>query len=498
MTISIVGFTSDDKVPGVYGQTSYGSGRISVGEFPVKLLITGNKTSAGSMTADSDISQIISADDADAKLGAGSEAAIQAYAALAIDGVTLYAAPVAEATGGAAGAITILIGGTWSTTGQIDFKLHGRQYSVGIAATDLVADVGGKIRDIFNSNARSPVTATFDTQTTTLTTKSKGIRANQYNLYCDKSRVPTGLTVTITGGTASHTGARSLTPFASGAGTDSVTNVVALLQADVYDFIASAQNDSTNAAAWKTHVESECSATIGHLEHVMFALNGTSAGAISLAGTTLNSQRGALVWLQNGESHPAAMVATAAAIRATLSPQNPNTNYDKMVLSGIAPQSFPSDVPSHGTMKTLLNSGVTPLKTDGSNVRIVGGIGTHCLNGTSPDYRTFTWGDSDTPDRTRKELSALWVGVAQSNPWNGADPPPGTLANEGVITPNQWNAIVLEELKREEKLNWIQDVDTNLPHSEFDTSRKCIMTGAPVVVRSQTWQLGVLVMQTAA
>ena len=501
MTISIVGFTSDDKTPGVYGQTSYGAGRVSVGQFPVKCLVTGNKTTAGSMTPDADIAQVISADDADAKLGAGSEAAIQCYGALAVDGVTLYAAPVLEAAGGTAGTITITIGGTWTATGQLDFKLHGRQYSIGIAATDVVLDVSNKVRDIFNSNARSPVAATQGAgpgYVDTLTTKSAGARALDYLLYCDKSRIPAGMTVAIAGGTARHTGARSLTPFTAGAGADSVANVIALLQADVYDFIAAAQNDSSNVALWKAHVESECGATIGHLEHFMVTTVGASAAATTLAQTTMNSQRGSVLWLQNSETHPVAVTATAAALVSTLSPQNPNTNYNGMALPGVAAQSFPADVPSHGTIKTMLNTGVTPLKTDGTNIRIVGGICSHSLNGTSPDYRTYTWGDAHTPDRTRKEVAALWSGVSQDNPWNGADPPAGTLANEGVITPVQWNAIVIEELKREEKLNWIQDVDTNLPHSEYDTSRKCIMTAIPVIVRAQTWQLGVLVMQTAA
>jgi phage tail sheath gpL-like len=500
-SISIVGFTSDDKVPGVYGQTSYGAGRVSVGAFPVKCLVTGNKTSTGSMTADADISQIISADDADAKLGAGSECAIQCYGALAVDGVTLYAAPVLEAAGGVAAVITIQISGTWTATGQLDFSLHGRQYSIGIAAQDVILDVATKTRDIFNSNARSPVVATMGAGATyivTLTVRSAGERGKDYLLFCDKSRVPAGMTVSITGGTAIHSGARSLTPFGTGAGTDSIAPVVALLAADVYDFVAPAQNGSVAAAAWKSHVESECSATIGHLEHFLVATSGTSAAAASLAGTTMNSQRGSVVWLQYSETHPAAVAATCMALISTLSPQNPNTNYDEMKLPGVAPQSFPSDVPSHSTKKTMLNSGVTPLKTDGSDVRIVGGIQSHCLNGTSPDYRTFTWGDAHTPDRTRKEIAACWQSVKQDNPWNDETPPAGTLANEGKITPDQWNPIVIEELKREEKLNWITRVDANLPYSLYDGTRKCIMTACPVIVTPQTWQLGVLVMQTAA
>ena len=89
MSIVIVGLTGDDKVPGRYGQTLYAQGKKSVGAQPMKCLITGNITAAGSMTEDVDTEQIFDVADADAKLGPGSEAALQAYAALKVPGVSV-------------------------------------------------------------------------------------------------------------------------------------------------------------------------------------------------------------------------------------------------------------------------------------------------------------------------------------------------------------------------------------------------------------------------
>ena len=201
MSITIVGFTADDRVPGVARETIYGGGRVSIGSIPARLLITGNKLSTGTATANQDITQILSEDDADLYYGAGSEISIQAYHALKIPGVNLYGAPVSEAVGGVAGTCRVLISGTWSTTGQLTFWLHDRAYSVGVNNDDTAATVATLIQQSFGSNARGPVTpsvtSTSSTGQVTLTTKSLGARGNDYVLAVDDSYKPSGMDVTL-------------------------------------------------------------------------------------------------------------------------------------------------------------------------------------------------------------------------------------------------------------------------------------------------------------
>src|SRR6478735_9636544 len=106
-SVVIAGLTASYKLPGAFRETKYGQGKVSVGGSQIILTVTGNKLAAGTAVADQDIVPIFDEDGADAALGVGSEAAVQCYAALAIQGIVLEAAPVAEAAGAAAATLTV-------------------------------------------------------------------------------------------------------------------------------------------------------------------------------------------------------------------------------------------------------------------------------------------------------------------------------------------------------------------------------------------------------
>lgn len=492
--IVILGWTADDKVPGFYGETKFGQGRVSVGAFPVKCLITGTKTSDGSMTADQDIEPLISLDDAVSKLGARSTATQQARAALSIEGVNLWAAPPA-ATGTSA-TISISIGGSWSTAGTVKWYLDGQLVSVDVAATgETAADVETNTALAFNGWANGPVTGATATDCT-LTVASTGTQGNKYLLAWELDEAPAGLTVTVTGGTALHS---QLVPFTGGAGTESVANIITLLKSDVFDYIASAQTDATNLGLFEAHMASEAGPTIGHLEHMVAASNGTLAAAQSLSQTTLNDARSTMMWMENCETHPAEIAAGVASLRSVIEPQNPNYNYDDFALGFVAPQRYRADIAGHATLKAALNTGLSPIKTENGVAKITRGIVTRCLDGSSPNYNTLDWGDAIVPDRIRKELAASWAAFKADNPYIGRDVEGAEKAQgEGVGTPNLWNNEINTVLKLAEAQNWVQDVDINPPQTVLDTNRKALVSAVPVVVRWQQHSIGVSVRQQAA
>lgn len=496
-SIMILGWTSDDKVPGVYAETKFGQGRLSVGSFPVKVVVTGTKLSTGSATVDQDIVPVYSSDDAVTKLGAGSTATRQCLAALQIPGVNLYAAPPAIASGTPASAtVTLTIGGSWTAGGTIKLWLGGEYVEVNVGQTDVVADAATTARLQVNALPNGLALATGATGAVILTATNVGTQGNAITVYWDLSEAPTGLTVTPSGGTMVHD---RLYKLAGGTGTESLANVIALLKTDIFDYIAIAQNDATNLGLVKAHMSSEAGPTISHLEHAVAAVNGTLANATGIA-TTLNDYRTCLLWYENSETHPSELAATVGAIRNVVEPSSPNENYDDYPVPGAVPQRYPADKPLHATLKAALNSGVTPLVEKNGVVTIVRGIVTHCLNGASPDYRCYDWGDAVVPDRVSKELSAEWVGVFKpANPYVGAD----AVGSEkdpvpGVGTPNKWNSAVYGILKGLEKNNWLQDVDTNLPVTEYDPARPALVCAVPVVVRKQQHSIGISVRQQAA
>lgn len=204
----IVGFASNNRVPGVYGETVYGAGSISAASIPLVLLLVGTMgTSVGSATPNQDVVQILSADDADTAFGAGFELARMCYAALKVPGVSIKAAPVAEANGAVAATQVITIGGTWNTTGNLSYRVDGETIQCVVGSTDSIANVCTNLAAAFNSDPRRAYTAVATATQVTLTRKSKGSRGspstsnNGCITFNDNSLKPSGLTSVISGAT---------------------------------------------------------------------------------------------------------------------------------------------------------------------------------------------------------------------------------------------------------------------------------------------------------
>ncbi len=492
-SIVVAGLTPDWKVPIAAREVNFGRGRRSIGTEPVRVLVTGNKLTGGSATVETPV-QIFSEEDADTQFGAGSEIAIQCYHALAIGGVTLWGCPVAEAGGATAATLTATVGGSWTTTGTIRWALGGKVFSATVTPAMSTANVATAIANNTNAESRLFCTASPASAVATFTTRSKGARMNKWIARVDLTDAPAGLTLVLAGGTALTGG---ITPFTSGAGADDVTNALAALISDRWQIQAWAQADATNAALIRTQLNSEASGLIMHYEHSIMALNGTTSASMSFASTTLNNQRMTVVHLTNSETHPSAMAAQLAAIRATTIGQNPNARYNKVQCPTLAPQSQKADIPSLSVQNSLLNSGVLPLITtrDG-RVLIVRAIQSHCLNGSSPDFRTLDWGMADTPDRVSDELDADWEVHSAANAYVVDDPAEGAeTPASGKTYPRLWNAQILFRLKICEAKNWLMAVDTNLPLTVFQTDH--LMSAVPCVVALQNHIVGIQVNQTS-
>ncbi len=495
--VVIAGLTPSYKLPGAFRETKYGQGKVSVGGTQIILTVTGNKTTAGSATPDQDIVPIFDVDGADAALGEGSEGAVQCYAALAVEGIVLEAAPVAEASGGVAATLTVTFTGTWSTGGTPVLYLFGKALAFNVSAGGTVTDAAAALVAEINGQPHFFCTATNSSGVVTVLVRSKGVRGNDYVARKDMAASPTGLIMTLTGGTALTGG---MVPFSGGTGADDVTAVLSLLSTATHDFQAWAQNDATNAGLIKAALVTEAGPLSRHLEHAVFVKSRSQATATSFAQTTLNAYRCTLAHLENSEAPPSFVAAQLAAVRSTTVGSNPNKRYNGTILPTVPKQSQKADIATDPEMNAMLNSGVMPLKTtpDG-NVVIVRAIQSHSLNGSAADYRTLDWGDADVPDRMSKEYAATWDVYSESNPYVGDDPdageePPG----EEVATPLFWKAEVVAVNKIAEGKNWLQDVDANPPFVEYDPDGARLMTAAPVVVRKQNHQLGISIRQVAA
>lgn len=489
-------WSTSDKVPGYYATTKYGAGRMSIGAMAVVVALLATKTDGGALTPDSDAVQMFTADQALAGAGPRSTLGQMAEAAFEVPGANVVLVPVAEASGAVSATLTLTFGGTWSKPGEIVGHVGGKRIAIPISKDHTPTNVAATAVLSCGEVATLPVTATSNAAVTTMSVVSKGTQGNSLLFGWDMSNAPPGLTMTVAGGTALHP---KLVPFSGGTGTESIANALEVLESGVYDYIAAAQTDATNAALLKAHVDSESSPTVAHLEHVIFGSNAAYATAASFASSTLNHPRCAVVWYENCETHPAVIAANAAAYRSSVVGGSPNHVYSGKALRSVVPQRYKSDVPNHQVLVAALNTGLTPLAFTDGYVRIVRDCTSKCLTGANPDYRTYGWPTADVPDRMRKELGALYYERREGNPHCGPDPIAGEAGElPGVETPKSFSTAATALWKEKERSNWLQDVDTKPIRVRYDFDRKCLMVSAPVTVRTQNLQMGAVISQISA
>lgn len=503
---TIVAFASTDKVPGFVGEVVYGTGAVSASALPTNLLLVGYKLDAGIAVADQDVVDIRSSDDADLWFGAGSELARMCYKALLTPGVTLKAQAVSTPASPTAATATITIAGTWSVGGSWSYRIDGEIVTGGISTTDTPTAVAAGIVEAITNRPRLSVTAAPGAAgVVTLTRKNPGDRGNLGTLFQDKSKLPTGLTSTLAGGTAMPGGG---VHFTGGAGVEAPALSIANLHAGQYDYVALATNTTgtiTPAGFWQEAIQSKTSPLEGRPSFVLIGFTGTLAAATTLTTTGINDAMWQLLWMANGEVMPGELAASFGAERQTKEHVDPAAGYDGTIVRGIAPHSFRGDSPSRSTQLSALNAGITPLvSTPDGKVAVVRSITTRCRTNGLPDYRTLDTSEAVVPQFIRKDVGLLWeTSFRQANPRVSDDAVGGAKRPAGVATPSLWNAYVTNLLKGHEAgfggaPPIIIDVDQNLPTSGYDPVARRIMTLLPVVVAPTQHQIGVSIRQVAA
>lgn len=496
MSIQIVGFSDNNKVPGFFAETVFGAGPISIGDIPLTCLLVGNKIAAGSAVPNQDINNIFSTNDADTFYGAGSELAVMCYAALQIPGVQLKAAPVTE-SGGAAATATITITGAWTATGTITYRVDGVPVQVTVLSTDTISSLADSIVAGIAGIPHLSVTAVKGAGAAfvvTLTRKNKGPRGNQGTLAQDITSAPSGITSTIAGGSALTGG---IVPFSGGTTLDNVSTVLGLLGSAQYDRIAFAENDATNGALIKTFLSTQAGPLVGFTMHAVMARNDTLGAATSYAQTTMNAERVEVLWYLNSETIPSAISAVFCAYRTSVEQSDPDAAYDGYQLPGVVPQAFQADWPIMATLISALNNSITPIGTTPTGgAVIIRAITSHSLDAFgNPDYRTLDTSQAVVPDYVRGTLRLYWLTTFKpANPKVGPDPAPTQrTAPAGVATPLLWTRNVTKILQVLEQNLILTDVANNPVVSEYNPVAKRIMSIVPVVACPNNHQTGVSV-----
>lgn len=515
----IVGFGPTDFVPGFVGDVRYGQGPNVGSGGRLNVMLVGNKTSAGSMTADGNEELCDAESDAISLVGAGSElhrmyvwclAGIIAAGGQGA-GVDVYLAAMAESAGAAA-TMTVTFATTATSDGEIDYWFAGQKFTVTIpsgtdadGAGDLfVAEVGRHPRLGFSaSNSSGTVTCTW---------LQKGTRGNDVIVKQDVSRKPGAMTSTLGGGAALSAFGSNGRKFAGGTTADTVTNIATNTAPNQYHRVALASRDSTALAAWESAMDTKSSWSEMKPQHTVVASNDTLSATQSLAQTTLNNARFCMVWGLNDEQDPAELAAWFAGYRAVVEAQDPGADYDDVQVKGLAdlpktPFFVKSNNPGRSTLLSALRSGITPLMQVGSEMRICRAVTTKCLDGTNPDYRTLDVSKAYVPDFVRARMGEMYRDWKKQNPVIMDDPASEEKARpEGVGTPKSWTGLWYDELLKLEdgtsaalpaRIPILTDVAQNPPFSRFDATpgARRIMCASPITVADRNHQLGAVIPQ---
>ncbi len=135
-----------------------------------------------------------------------------------LGGIPTFVYPQAVAAGAAAKVMTVTPTGVATGNGTHTIKVAGRGgldgdfYDINILKDDTTADITAKIEDAINAILGAPVSATSTDYLATLTTKWKGLTANDLTITVDTNDVELGITYSVV-----VTAAGSATPSISAA-----------------------------------------------------------------------------------------------------------------------------------------------------------------------------------------------------------------------------------------------------------------------------------------
>ena len=223
------------KVPGVYGEILPGQNSNAAMVVPPKILLVGQKLTAGSATAEV-IRRVYSADEVGALCGRGSMLHQMAKKSFAnAPYVPTYLLPLADAAGTKA-TRTITITGTATQAGALFAYVGDTLYQVNVAIGATGAQIATALAAAITNDVDRYTDAAAATTVVTLTARHAGVDAGvvpaTYNRFSTQV-LPTGLTVAVSA-------------LAAGTVNPSLANGIAAMADEWFPTIVAPYTDSTN------------------------------------------------------------------------------------------------------------------------------------------------------------------------------------------------------------------------------------------------------------
>lgn len=379
--MSLTGLDPNSPIPGDYREFEIGAGTGASGPADRLVLLIGNRTTAGSETADTiDMTRPIEGEtDAIARFGRRSEMYWKWRSYVAVDpDATVYAGCPAESGGNAATVdFVCATTATGVTTAEISFL--GRKAYATINTGDTAAVVGASIRDAINAADEGtwPCTAALSTATVTVTMSQKGPRFG----LCLGSTATVGMRIRLLQSVATTVTKGN---FSAGTTEDDGTAVIAAAALGEFFYISSPWHSTSALTATDNQtgellemVKAQNLPANGKEMTVTCALVGTQAQAVTVCTSSpANTIQGHGIWQENSDWMPGMLAAHWTAVRRSQEIAYPAANLngyrsaDGQVFQ--VPTAYQmADRPSQTEIKACLNNGVTPVSYTPSGVPFV-------------------------------------------------------------------------------------------------------------------------------
>lgn len=383
----------ETMIPGSYTGYNYYAGPNGLPANIQKVLLIGDKSSAGSIAANKP-TEVATEQEAIALAGSGSvlmqmyKAAKKAWKYAQISFLCYEVAASSAATW----AFTLT--GTATAAGQVGVDCNGVQIVTGVAKTDTAAAIATALAAEINNTPDAPFTAAADSGTVTLTAKCKGAYISTAAGGLNVSAISTATGVT----------AGNVTTTA-GTGTVNLETALAAAFPERYHIIVSPVSDETNLGKLKVHLEAAAAPLEQRGQRAICAMVANSASAAKTEALKHNYERIHIAAVKNKINATAWEIAAGlGAIFASNS--KPNVPMNGVAIPGLAIPAV-DDKWSGEEQDLLLYGGVIPLVEEDSQLCIVRAVTTKSNNSGSRFTKLIDTGVIASLDYFRDSILAM-------------------------------------------------------------------------------------------
>ena len=454
INIQLTGIDPASPIPGNYAEFKVAQGDSGGDLGPKKVMILAPKTSAGTLTVDTQVGGPYSrASDVITATGVGSPAHrmfAKFMATAPAAQVQVYILCPTAATGSAATdevTFAFTTGSNPTAAGVATVTICGVACSYAYTTSDTATTIAAGVKNAINAQTSLPVTATNASGVLTVAGKIAGTELNSIR-FRSAVTASTNVTTTVTADTAIGTSGNGAA--AIGVGSISYTAALATILGSKFDYIVAHTQESTPIDAVMDQVESQALPATGFLQQVIFGSSLSVSSATTLAsGSSLNRFQGQLMAQKESPEEHYLLAAGMAAVRCLNEVSDPSFNFNSYGTKPgqVNPFKAPynaSAVPSSTDLASMLSNGVTPIGVaDNGTAYVVRSITTRCKDGSGNfDYRArntniVTTGFKFTNDLRTKLAQAAWTKITQ-DPATSADKQPDGL----FATPKRVKSLV--------------------------------------------------------